>query len=164
VVALFQVSFDFTSSRTVWLDITKPFRFRLGDEPWRDCDPTALPSGGVTGDTGFVRLVGRTCVHAVLTEEELVLTFSEGGALQVDLKEDDFEPVHLRGTGLGADDFFWTLLGGSGPQASRATAQPGPSPLLSKPQPATGASVEGQDRTAASSSLRIHGYAGAFRG
>ena len=67
-----------------------------------------MPNGGVTGDTDFVRLVGRTCSHAVLTEEEMVLTFSEGGDVRVDLKPDDFEPVHLSGDGLGKD-FFWIV-------------------------------------------------------
>ncbi len=105
-VAQFHVSLDFSSDRTVWVQINKPFRFRLDHEPWRDCDPTALPNGGVAGDTDFVRLVGRTCSHADLTEEEMVLTFSDGGAVRVDLRPDDFEPVELRGCGPGKDSFW----------------------------------------------------------
>ena len=38
----------------------------------------------------------------------MVLTFSEGGDVRVDLKPDDFEPVHLSGDGLGKD-FFWIV-------------------------------------------------------
>lgn len=108
-VAQFDVSLRLTSGRMVWVQINKPFRFRLDDEPWRDCDPTALPNGGVTGDTDFVRLVGRTCSHAILTEDEMVLSFLEGGALRVDLRPDDFEPVELRGDDGPGTNFFWIV-------------------------------------------------------
>lgn len=107
-VALFDVTLTLTSVNSRWVQINKAFQFRLGDEGWRGCDPAAAPGGGLTGDSEFVRLVGRTCDRAVLTDEEMVLTFAEGGAVCVGFGPADVEPVHLRGDGPG-EEFMWMV-------------------------------------------------------
>ena len=96
-VGLFHTVFHFASGRSVFVTITKAFRFRLPGADWMGCDPASDPKGGVQGEVEFVRLVGQTCRRADLGDHELAVVFEEGGELRVELSPEDFEPLEIMG-------------------------------------------------------------------
>lgn len=110
IIGQFHLRLEFTSGRGVYIDVNKELQFRLSDEKWWGYDPTTGLADEPPGDTRFIRLVGRTCSRAVLTNDEFELAFAEGGELRVTLLYEDFEPLVLLGDiSEGKLDFLWAL-------------------------------------------------------